>query len=79
MSDSIGSSAGPYVKASVRDCKAHIKQKGYRAIPVGYSATDISQIRPAFQDYLVCNDGDTNNADSAVDFFGLNIYGNTSN
>ena len=69
-----GTIASPYIKASVRDVKSFIAEQGYRAIPVGYSAADIAEIRPAFQNYLVCNDGATNNDQSAIDFFGLNIY-----
>lgn len=69
-----GTVASPYVKASVRDAKQFIQSQGYRTIPVGYSAADIAEIRPAFQNYLVCEDGATNYAASAIDFFGLNIY-----
>lgn len=32
------SSAAPYVKAAARDMKAYRNSKGYRNIPVGYSA-----------------------------------------
>lgn len=46
-----------------------MKGMGGRYIPIGYSAADISTIRPMFQDYLVC--GPTN---STIDFFAVNIY-----
>jgi Glucanosyltransferase len=46
-----------------------MEDKGGRYIPIGYSAADISSIRPMFQDYLVC--GSTN---STIDFFAVNIY-----
>lgn len=74
VNEPAGTVASPYVKASVRDAKAFIKSQGYRAIPVGYSAADIAEIRPDFQNYLVCNDGATNVEASEIDFFGLNIY-----
>lgn len=33
-----GSTAAPYIKAAARDVKAYRDSKGYRAIPIGYSA-----------------------------------------
>lgn len=66
-----GSWAAPYVKAAVRDVKAHIKSKNYnRPIYIGYSAADIASLRPNLQNYLVCGDDDSAN----IDFFGLNAY-----
>lgn len=56
-----------YVKAATRDMKAYRQSKGYRNIPIGYSAADISDLRPNLQNYLVCG----NNASENVDFFGL--------
>ena len=50
--------------------KAYIKAKGYRNIPVGYSATDTAVLRPMLQDYLVCRP----NATERLDFFSLNSY-----
>jgi 1,3-beta-glucanosyltransferase GAS1 len=64
------SQAAPYVKASARDIKAYRDLKGYRKIPVGYSAADIAALRPMLQNYLACS---TNSADN-VDFFALNAY-----
>ncbi|KAI0013200.1 glycoside hydrolase family 72 protein [Xylariaceae sp. FL0662B] len=62
--------AAPYIKASARDLKAYRDSKGYRKIPVGYSATDIAELRPMIQDYLTCG----GNASENVDFYGLNSY-----
>ena len=62
-----GTGAAPAVKASVRDVKAYIESRNYRKIPVGYSAADISSIRPMLQNYLACGP-------TSIDFFGLNIY-----
>jgi 1,3-beta-glucanosyltransferase GAS1 len=64
-----GTDAAPFVKAATRDTKAYMKSKGGRYIPIGYSAADISAIRPMFQDYLVC--GPLN---ETIDFFAVNIY-----
>ena len=62
--------AAPYIKAAARDMKAYRTTKGYREIPVGYSAADIAQLRPMLQDYLACG----TNASEAIDMFGLNAY-----
>lgn len=62
--------AAPYIKAAARDLKAHRNSKGYREIPIGYSAADIAELRPMLQDYLTCG----GNASENIDFFGLNSY-----
>lgn len=58
------------IKAAARDLKAYRDSKGYRTIPVGYSAADIAELRPMLQDYLTCG----GNASDSVDFFSLNSY-----
>ncbi|OCK75724.1 glycoside hydrolase family 72 protein [Lepidopterella palustris CBS 459.81] len=65
-----GSIAAPYVKAAARDVKAYRNSKNYRNIPVGYSAADISSLRPMLQNYFACG----TNASEALDFFSLNAY-----
>ncbi|KAG0652490.1 Glucan elongating glucanosyltransferase 3 [Hyphodiscus hymeniophilus] len=62
--------AAPYIKAAARDLKAYRSSKGYREIPVGYSAADISELRPMLQNYLACG----TNASESIDMFGLNAY-----
>ncbi|KAI1279727.1 Glucanosyltransferase-domain-containing protein [Xylaria sp. FL0933] len=62
--------AAPFIKSASRDLKAHRDAKGYRKIPVGYSATDIAELRPYLQDYLTCG----GNASENIDFYGLNSY-----
>ncbi|PNS20050.1 1,3-beta-glucanosyltransferase [Sphaceloma murrayae] len=62
--------AAPFVKAAARDMKAYRDNKGYRKIPVGYSAADISSLRPNLQNYLACG----TNTSEALDFFSLNAY-----
>lgn len=64
------SPAAPLLKAAARDMKAYRDSKGYRKIPVGYSAADIKELRPMLQDYLTCGDDPA----ETVDFFGLNSY-----
>lgn len=64
------SNAAPYIKAAARDMKAHRDAKGYRPVPIGYSAADIAELRPMLQDYLTCG----GNASENVDFFALNSY-----
>ncbi|MCJ1314248.1 hypothetical protein MMC25_007928 [Agyrium rufum] len=65
-----GSDASPYIKAATRDVKAYRDSKGYRQIPVGYSAADISELRPMLQNYLTCGGNSSEN----IDFFSLNAY-----
>ncbi|KAI0025096.1 glycoside hydrolase family 72 protein [Xylariomycetidae sp. FL0641] len=62
--------AAPFIKAACRDLKSYRDSKGYRQIPIGYSAADIAELRPMLQDYLTCG----GNASENIDFFGLNSY-----
>ena len=64
MNDGADSIAAPFVKAAARDMKAYRDSKGYRKIPVGYSAADIAVLRPNLQNYMACGD-----AADALDFF----------
>lgn len=70
LTDGASSVAAPYVKAAARDMKAYRDSKGYRKIPVGYSAADIAELRPNLQNYMACG---TNSSES-LDFFSLNAY-----
>ncbi|KAI1364317.1 Glucanosyltransferase-domain-containing protein [Xylaria arbuscula] len=62
--------AAPFIKSASRDLKAYRDAKGYRKIPVGYSATDIAELRPYLQDYLTCGGNSSEN----IDFYGINSY-----
>jgi hypothetical protein len=61
--------ASAFVKAAVRDTKAYIKSKNYREIGVGYATNDDADIRENMANYFDCGD-----SESAIDFWGYNIY-----
>ncbi|KAK4191307.1 family 72 putative glycoside hydrolase [Podospora australis] len=61
--------ASAYVKAAVRDTKAHIKSKYSRWLGVGYAANDDPDIREDIAHYFNCG-----NQSEAIDFWGYNIY-----
>ena len=61
--------AAPYVKAVTRDMRQYIKNRGYRAIPVGYSAADVEQNRYDLAQYMNCGTDDERS-----DFFAFNDY-----
>ena len=66
----------PYLRAAARDMKKYRNDRGYRKIPIGYSAADIDACRQQTADYLSCGATDT-----SIDIFGMNIYswcGNSS-
>lgn len=61
--------AAPYVKATTRDMRQYIRERGYRDIPVGYSAADVSDNRQQLADYFNCGSDDARS-----DFFAFNDY-----
>ena len=61
--------AAPFIKAAARDMKAYRNSKGYRQIPIGYSAADIESLRPNLQNYLACG----SNSSESLDFYSLNV------
>ncbi|KAK4141297.1 glycoside hydrolase [Dichotomopilus funicola] len=58
-----------YVKAVTRDMRQYIKSRGYRAVPVGYSAADVAQNRMQLAHYMNCG-----TEDERSDFFAFNDY-----
>jgi hypothetical protein len=50
--------SAPYVKATTRDMRQYIKDRKYRAIPVGYSAADVSENRMQLAQYMNCGTDD---------------------
>ncbi|KAI9764232.1 MAG: beta-glucanosyltransferase [Geoglossum simile] len=69
INDEQSTSCAPYVKAVTRDMRQYIKARGYRQIPVGYSAADVSQNRKQMADYMNCGSDDVRS-----DFFAFNDY-----
>lgn len=61
--------AAPYVKATTRDMKQYLGERGYRQIPVGYSAADVTQNQYTMAQYMDCGE-----APSRSDFYALNNY-----
>jgi hypothetical protein len=69
INDDKTSFAAPYVKAVTRDMKQYIKARGYRSIPVGYSAADVDVNRFQMAEYMNCGGDDVRS-----DFFAFNDY-----
>lgn len=63
------SGSAPYLLAATVDLRAYGQAKGYRSIPIGYSATDTGAL-PMLQDYLACRP----DASERLDFYALNSY-----
>jgi len=61
--------ASAFVKAAVRDSKAYIKSKNYRSVGVGYATNDDADIRENLANFFDCGE-----SESAIDFWGYNIY-----
>jgi len=59
----------PYVKALIRDMKNYIKARNYRIIPVGYSASDVTENRYESAMYMNCG-----GSEARTDFFAFNDY-----
>lgn len=69
VNDANNTDCAPYVKAVVRDMKEYISARGYRQIPVGYSAADVAQNQQLMAEYLNCG------ADAVrSDFYAINDY-----
>lgn len=61
--------AAPYIKAVTRDMRQYIGDRGYRKIPVGYSAADVTTNRYETAEYMNCGSDDERS-----DFFAFNDY-----
>ena len=64
------SGAAPFLLSAAVDLKSYRDAKGYRRIPIGYSATDTAVLRPMLANYLVCRP----NMTERIDFYALNSY-----
>jgi hypothetical protein len=69
INDDATTSTAPYVKAVTRDMKSYINARGYRSIPVGYSAADVESNRYEMAAYMNCGDDAVRS-----DFFAFNDY-----
>ena len=58
-----------FVKAVTRDMRGYLTRRGYRQIPVGYSAADVSENRMQLAQYFNCGTDDERS-----DFFAFNDY-----
>lgn len=65
-----GSLAAPYIKAAAADIRTYMQVAGHRQIPIGYSAADVTELRPMLQNYLACD----TRREQAIDFFGMNNF-----
>lgn len=69
VNDGPSSAAAPYVKAVTRDMRSYIRARGYRQIPVGYSAADVDTNRLEMAEFMNCGTDDQRS-----DFFAFNDY-----
>lgn len=69
INDDATTAAAPFIKAVDRDMRSYINARGYRKIPVGYSAADVASNRMEMAQYMNCGpDG------ARSDFFSFNDY-----
>lgn len=69
INDDTTTDCAPYVKAVTRDMRQYIGSRGYRQIPVGYSAADVDSNRLEMAEYMNCGSDDERS-----DFFAFNDY-----
>jgi len=69
INDNATSFAAPYIKAVTRDMRSYLSARGYRKVPVGYSAADVSENRFQMAQYMNCGDDAIRS-----DFFAFNDY-----
>lgn len=69
INDDSTTNCAPYVKAVTRDMRQYIGSRGYRQIPVGYSAADVNSNRLEMAQYMNCGTDDERS-----DFFAFNDY-----
>lgn len=69
INDDKTTACAPYVKAVTRDMRQYLGSRGYRKIPVGYSAADVAESRMEMAHYMNCGTDDERS-----DFFSFNDY-----
>ncbi|KAK4034255.1 Glucanosyltransferase-domain-containing protein [Parachaetomium inaequale] len=68
--NSTSTKSAPSLKAAARDLRAFRTARGYRPIPLAYSAADVPALRLLTAQYLTCGDAST----AGIDLLGLNIF-----
>ncbi|KAG7284796.1 hypothetical protein NEMBOFW57_009409 [Staphylotrichum longicolle] len=71
--------AAPALKAAARDLHAFLAARGYRPIPLSYSAADVASLRDLTAQYLTCDsgiddDGGGGGQAGTIDLLGLNVF-----
>ncbi|KAH8659349.1 Glucanosyltransferase-domain-containing protein [Tricladium varicosporioides] len=69
INNASNTNCAPYVKAVTRDIKQYIGSRGYRSIPVGYSAADVAENQFLMAEYMNCGTDDERS-----DFYAINDY-----
>jgi hypothetical protein len=69
INNASNTNCAPYIKATTRDMKQYIGSRGYRQIPVGYSAADVDANQQLTAEYLNCGTDDQRS-----DFYSINDY-----
>ncbi|KAK2626391.1 hypothetical protein QTJ16_004653 [Diplocarpon rosae] len=69
INNATNTNSAPYVKAVTRDIKQYIGKRGYRAIPVGYSAADVAENQETMAKYMNCG-----TEEQRGDFYAINDY-----
>jgi uncharacterized protein YraI len=69
INNATNTNCAPYVKAVTRDMRQYLGSRGYRQIPVGYSAADVNSNRKEMAEYMNCGTDDERS-----DFFAFNDY-----
>lgn len=59
----------PYIKAIVRDVRAYRDKRGYRKIPISYTAADTPDLQLPTISYLTCGE-----QDDTIEMFGMNVF-----
>ncbi|KAK4141028.1 Glucanosyltransferase-domain-containing protein [Dichotomopilus funicola] len=87
----VATKVAPSLKAAARDLHAFRIARGYRPIPLSYSAADIDSLRLITAQYLTCDDpsspssssssssaSPSNRTTSSIDLLGLNLFEDAS-
>ncbi|KAL2157297.1 hypothetical protein VTH06DRAFT_6235 [Thermothelomyces fergusii] len=73
--EGVSTKVAPSLKAAARDLHAFRAAKGYRPIPLAYSAANIPSLLLPTAEYLTCATGSNG---ATIDLLGINIFDDTS-